>query len=334
MTDVQDTTFDTDDVDDATDALMKKWDVSEEPAKPAPDQPKPPSAKAVERAAAEETDDSDDVELDGEEGEEGESEEKSKDEVKALAADDHEVEVQVDGEARRVKVADLKRLYGQEASLTRKSQEVAAARQQADEVSQRHTTALTSLLERAKERYEPFAKIDFMVAQTQLDPEEFAQLRQMAAAAKADMDFFSQELDKGVQVHKENYQKATAEAATACVQALTNPETGIKGFGPEMYKEICDYGVSQGGKAEIIGSITDPVAIKLIHKAMLYDRARAKAATKIAKAPKNVNRAPQNNDAGQAQRGVASKAMDKLRSSGDPEDAADALMARWASSGE
>lgn len=330
MADVHNTTFDTDDnIDDAADALLKRWGVTNDAAPKQPDQRKPSVAEEDGGEDEEEAPDDDTGEQadEGEdEGGEGEQDDKA---PKPVAGDDHEVEVQVDGQTHKVAVKDLKRLFGQEASLTRKSQEVAEAHRKAEEVNQRHSTALNSLLERAKTRYEPFSKIDFMVAQQQLDPDEFAQLRQMAAAAKADVDFFTQELDGHVKSHRESYEKSVAEAAKSCIQYLTDPVTGIKDFGPDLYKEIREYAVSAGGRQDVIDNIVDPIAIKVLHKAMLYDRASAKGVTKIAKAPKNVNQTPKNG-AAKPGSGVVRKAMDKLRASGDPDDAVEALVARWA----
>jgi hypothetical protein len=60
-----------------------------------------------------------------------------------------------------VPLKDLTRLYGQEAALTRKSQEVAELRKTA-EAAQKNLTALQVLIERAKEKADPFKKIDWM----------------------------------------------------------------------------------------------------------------------------------------------------------------------------
>ena len=43
------------------------------------------------------------------------------------------IDILVDGETQQASIKDLKRLYGQEASLTRKSQEVAAQRKEAED---------------------------------------------------------------------------------------------------------------------------------------------------------------------------------------------------------
>jgi hypothetical protein len=71
---------------------------------------------------------------------------------KAFADDGAYVKLKVDGEEKEVPVKDLTRLYGQEAALTRKSQEVAEQRKQAEAESQKHVSALQVLLTRAQEK--------------------------------------------------------------------------------------------------------------------------------------------------------------------------------------
>jgi hypothetical protein len=86
-----------------------------------------------------------------------------------------------------------------------------------------------------------------------------------------------------------------------------------------------------GVPPQIIDNTYDPVAIKLIHKAMLYDKGTKTAMKKLTSAPKNVNKTP-TNDSNPADGGSARNAMQKLRQTGDLDDAAKALMARWGAS--
>ena len=71
-------------------------------------------------------DDTDPDENDEVEVEENDDEEDEEAEV--ITDDEHLVEVLVDGEVKKASVRDLKRLYGQEASLTKKSQQTAKQR--------------------------------------------------------------------------------------------------------------------------------------------------------------------------------------------------------------
>ena len=81
--------------------------------------------------------DLDDEEADPEEeDDEPDDQEEEDDEAEAeLVDDDAEVEILVDGETHRASVKSLKRLFGVEKSLTRKSQHVAQQRKQAEDAS-------------------------------------------------------------------------------------------------------------------------------------------------------------------------------------------------------
>ena len=83
----------------------------------------------------------------------------------------------------------------------------------------------------------------------------------------------------------------------------------------------------------VVNRITDPAALKALHKAMAYDKIKAVATTKKATAPKKVLSSTAN-----SQHSVTTKsgpsvktAMATLRSKGDRESAANAFLANWAS---
>ena len=73
----------------------------------------------------EETKEEDETEEDPDDSQDTEEDAESEPEEIDLS-DDTLVELQVDGETKQASLKDLKRLYGQEASLTRKSQETAS----------------------------------------------------------------------------------------------------------------------------------------------------------------------------------------------------------------
>ena len=85
------------------------------------------------------------------------------------------IEVLVDGETHGVSVASLKRLAGQERSLTRKSQHVAQQRKQAEDALQKTDAVLQAMLQ-SEERYKPYAS-GFLVASKTMDDADFAALR-------------------------------------------------------------------------------------------------------------------------------------------------------------
>lgn len=245
--------------------------------------------------------------------------------------DDAEVEIKVGEETKKATLKDLKRLYGQEASLTQKAQKLAEQTRTAVEQDARASAALKAMLERAQARYAPFANVDMLVMSQQMDTETFQQLRTMEAEAKADVDFLRQELQGHMQAQQQAARAAYTEAANACVKALTNSDSPayIEGWGKPMYDELASFSEQQGFKG--FRAIVDPAAIKLVHMAMQFAKgadaaqAAARKIEKVAQQPRRVlkpgaSKAPNDND---PKRG----AMAQLRRSGDIDDAAAAFAA-------
>jgi hypothetical protein len=251
--------------------------------------------------------------------------------ARRAAEDDDEVVVSVDGQEHRIAVKDLKRLFGQEAALTQKTEQVTAAHSTATAQAERHMAALQSMKQRAEERFKPFKEVDWSVAARNLSGEDYAQLKQAHDTLKSDLDYYDTEIDNTVKGYREQAAQQVAKAADECLTALTdakNPKTYIEGFDEKLYTDIRQYAADMGVPPQIIDNTYDPVAIKLIHKAMLYDKGTKTAMKKLTSAPKNVNKTP-TNDSNPADGGSARNAMQKLRQTGDLDDAAKALMARW-----
>ena len=140
-----------------------------------------------------EEDESEDTEDDQEEVEE---QDEDSEEAEVVAFDDDTlVEISVDGESKQASIKDLKRLYGQEASLTRKSQEAASQRKTADEQLQKADASLQAMISRAQERFKPYSDVDMLVASKNMSAEDFTQLRAEAKQAEDDLKFLTEEAD-------------------------------------------------------------------------------------------------------------------------------------------
>lgn len=261
------------------------------------------------------------------------------DETEVELSDDTLVEIQVDGEAKQASLKDLKRLYGQEASLTRKSQETAAKRKEAEEALAKADISYRKLLERAEARMKPYAEVDMLVASRQMSTEDFAALRREAQEAEKDLKFLREEADAFYKDAQAQQQKQVQEAAQNCVKVLSEQ---LPDWGDELYNNIRTYAVSQGLPQEQVDQYVDPAVIMILNKARLYDQTKASAQTKKAKAKViktkegtrkvlKTKKAPRSDADLKVQR--QKKAQERLRSnasrSGDLEDIADALMARW-----
>jgi hypothetical protein len=340
--------------DDAAEELLTKWADPTDAETPSetPKEPKKqakPQAKDEDEAAAEKPEAEDEPEEEAEDNEADEETDDEGDEEKKFADEEGTfVKIKVGEEEHEVPVSKLTRLYGQEASLTKKSMEVAELRKTAEADLHKNTTATAALLERARERFKPFATIDFNLLAGQvgreggLTAEEYQGLRASAQAAWEDMAFLEQHLDGFVKAVGEKKTAETRAKAQETLKTLAKDpsEGGIEGWSQKLYDDIRGFAVSYGIPAETVNNAVEPWAIRLMHDAMLYARGRDKSSVKVvkaAKAPKKIVKttnspvAEKSDDVGK-QSTKAKKAMQKLSKSGHPDDAAEALLARWATS--
>ena len=331
-------------VDDAAEAILGQWEDADE------DQPSEDSQEATDETTDEtEVEDSDETEdeeteeeteedledLDEEEDsetddedEEDDSEDETDEEEEVELDDETVVDIVVDGETKQASIKELKRLYGQEASLTRKSQETSSQRKLADEQLQRADASLQAMLSRAQERWKPYSEVDMLVASKQMNSDEFAALRAEAKQAEDDLKFLSEEADAFYDfVKKQNAEQKQAQAKE-CVKVL---QKELPEWNNQLYNDIRMYAVSQGLPEDNVNQITDPNAIMLLNKARLFDQTKKVATVKKAKASKKVLRskkAPPSKAEIRASKNQ--KAMDKLRTDGnDLDNIAEAIMANW-----
>ena len=333
------------DIDDAAEAILGRWDDGETLSEVDED------ATSEDLEETEVTED----ELDDEEDDEGEDnlddpetdelddddetdedEDAKEDEDEPLAAsDDQVVDISVNGESKKVSVKDLKRLYGQEASLTKKSQDLANQRKQSEEQLAQTHMSYQKLMERAEARYKPYADIDMLVASREMDAETFSQLRQDAKQAEDDLKFLQEESGQLVSQAQQNHQQATKEAAADCVKVL---QEQLPDWGNELYTNIREYAVASGLPKDQVDQYTDPQVIMLINKARLYDQSKQSAKSKKAKAKLTKSKsgktkvlsskkAPPSKKS--IQKANQQKQMDMLSGAKDLDDIAEALMSRW-----
>lgn len=342
------------DLDDAAEAILDRWSdgetLSDEEDQEAPpeDVDETPDDDGDFEEDEDVSEDDDDTEADpdededtdqeDDEGDEEDTEEAKEEEAEGIT-DETLIELMIDGEAKQASVKDLKRLYGQEASLTRKSQEVATKRKEAEEALVNADNTYRTLMERAEARFKPYSELDMLVASRNLSNEDFTQLRQDARAAEDDLKFLREEANSFYQTANSNAQVQLQEQAKECSRVL---ETEIEGWGNDLYNDIRSYAVKQGLPADQVDKYVDPGVIKILNKARMYDELKATAGTKKAKAvtstgPKSKKKvlrskkAPVTQDEGNRAR--IKKSQSKLISngsrSGDLDDIADALLARW-----
>ena len=336
------------DVDDAADAILGRWDdgetLSEVEVEDATSEDLA-ETEVDEDEIDDEEDDQDDLELEDPDEDETvdededqdveDDDDEEEDDEHTVASDDQIVDISVNGESKLVSVKDLKRLYGQEASLTKKSQDLANQRKQSDESLAQTQLSYQKLLERAEARFKPYADIDMLVASRQMDPDTFAQLRQDAKQAEEDLTFLKEESNTLVSQQQQQFAEQSKEAAANCVKVL---QEQLPGWGNELYSDIRNYAVKSGLPQEQVDQYTDPQVIMLINKARLYDQSKQSAKSKKAKAKLTKSKsgktkvlssrkAPISKEASAERKRQA--AIKNLNGHSDLDDIASALMSGW-----
>jgi hypothetical protein len=181
--------------------------------------------------------------------------------------------------------------------------------------------------EKAAARWEPYSKIDMLVASKQLDGDQFAALRAEAQAAYEDFQFISQEADTFVKDANAQRQTFLQTQAKEAVKVLKEK---IPGWNQATYNSVREYAISQGLPEAMINELVDPVAIQLIHKAMNHDKAKAVVTKKKVVTPKKVLKTTKTTSGRDVQVNKAAAQMKRLKASGTTDDAAEAFLARWA----
>ncbi len=247
----------------------------------------------------------------------------------SFASDDAKVRVSVDGAEHEVSVKDLKRLWGQEASLTRKSQEVAEQRKVIDTKRSQYETALNTMYQKAVERAKPYAQIDFALAAKNLSSEDYAALKKDAQTAFEEVRYFEQEMTQHVERQSKEAQESHKKAAEEAVKQITDESSPfhIPGWSEDVYADLREYGVKMGIPREVMDNSTSAPSFKILWMAQQYEKGKQVATQKktkvVGKKTLNAKGPKETGDDRVIER------MNRLKKSGSVDDAATVLLERW-----
>lgn len=276
------------DIEDAINAFMKSTPDEETPSDEDEDVGEP---QDTEEEPEEEEEESTEEEEGSEEDPEDEDSDEDGDKPKAkakVADEDAEVAITVDGKEHRVSVKELKRLYGQEAALTQKSQAIAEQRRAIETQGLYLAKILNDRYEAAKQKVAKYKDVDLFRASRELEPEEFDALRAAKEGAESELKALEIEGQEFLKRATETRQQLLRNQAKESLKVITK---AIPEWSDEVYGKVRTYAVSQGMDADLVNEVVDPGAIIMMHKAMKYDEAQAKKATvtkKVTKAPAKV----------------------------------------------
>jgi len=272
-------------IDEAEDAILARWEDAEKELSDPETEDEPEVVQEEDEETngdlQEETDEDEveeDEETDPDETEtEDEDEDDDVEDENPVLSDDAQVEIQVDGETVQASVKDLKRLYGQEAALTRKSQEVAKQRKDAEDSLSKSSVVLQKMLEKAQAKFKPYQEVDMLVASKTMSTEDFAQLRKEYKAVEEEYKFLSEEADVYYKDLQNQQQTQLQSAAKECVKVL---QEEVPNWSNQLYNDIRGYAISIGLPENEVNRYVDPKVIQLINKARLYDQGKKVATTK------------------------------------------------------
>lgn len=295
-------------------------------------QPDADDEDASEETPEEETDE--DAEKEGTEDETDEDKAKAK--KYADDADDTYVKIKEGDTEHEVKVSDLKRLWGQEAALTRKSQEAAELRKTVEADQAKNIAAYDVMLKRSTERANQYRELPW--TQLMKDPnvpaDQLAALQAEAQKALEDEAFLKNEIDGFMQKVSTDQLKSRQTAARDCLKAINDTASPhhIKGWNEALYNDIRSFATEQGLHTEMVNNLTDPGAFKVLHMAMQFARGAQKVVTtKVNKTPTKIVKNSASAPAARASsKTVAVKqATSKAIKSGSQDDAINAFEAMF-----
>ena len=332
------------------DAFLKSFGIEPEdtdaPKKKKPSEEEDTKAEAAKDEGAEDKSDeetpTDEADSDEDEATDKDADDDTSEKKSYVDSEDTYVKVKIGDEEREVSVKDLKRLYGQEASLTRKSQEVAEQRKVADDAAARHVAATNVMLEKAKAKAAPYAALDWLAISKNPDisAAEASALRDEAKAAFDDVSFFEKDLG-GLMTAISDKQKAdTVAQAKACISALSTAGTEdkpnplhIEGWNDKVYDDLRAFARELGAEAASVNAMVDPVAFKVLHMAMQFKKGSSKVLTvKTNKSPTKIVKTTSSIPASKSSSAAPArdKALSALKRSGSEEDAVNAFLAGMA----
>ena len=170
-------------------------------------------------------------------------------------------------------------------ALTKKSQLVAEQRKQAEENIGKTNVVLQKLIEKAEAKWKPYSEVDMLLASKTMDDAEFSQLRLEAQQASDDLRFLTEEANQYYGELQQQQQAALREQAQEAVKVL---EKDIPDWNNKLYDDIRSYAVAQGLPEDQVNTYVDPVVIKILNKARLFDQAKQVTTTKKKRVAKKV----------------------------------------------
>jgi len=240
--------------------------------------------------------------------------------------------VKVDGEEFEVDLDELRNGYQRQSDYTKKSQSVAEMRkayeanlQSVQQERDQYQQVLANMENYQNLELKKYQELDWSSLKED-DPVEYMEKRIEFQDAKDKVNQVKQEQmavqQKTQQEVYQNIQHKVQEEAELLATALpeySDPSSNLK-------TELRDFAINMGFSEQDVNGITDHKVVLVLHKAMLQERANSSTSSKVKKGPAKVIKAgvPVTKKQRVA-RDVQAK-RDRLRKTGNVNDAANAFM--------
>lgn len=240
--------------------------------------------------------------------------------------------VKVDGEEFEVDLDELRNGYQRQSDYTKKSQSVAEMRkayeanlQSVQQERDQYQQVLANMENYQNLELKKYQELDWASLKED-DPVEYMEKRIEFQDAKDKVNQVKQEQmavqQKTQQEVYQNIQHKVQEEAELLATALpeySDPSSNLK-------TELRDFAMNMGFSEQDVNGITDHKVVLVLHKAMLQDKANSSTSSKVKKGPAKVIKAgvPVTKKQRVA-RDVQAK-RDRLRQTGNVNDAANAFM--------
>ena len=336
------------------DKLIQSLMESDAPQEDKPKKPKANSVVTTENAITELSDEESpeveeaEEETEGEDQDDSEEQDTEEEDEEPTTEEDEDTEepeeepepVYTTPDGEEVTLDELKRGYLRQSDYTKKTQEIAQARQQAVQAFQaveQHNNVVAEHLHMALGVLEPqlaeLASTDWdTLAQT--DAYEYAEKRALFDQAQIRYQRLTAAAQQTVAQAQQQKQMKQAEYLRAEQQKLIMaiPDLADPKVGPKLSREIKEYALAGVGLSpEEAGNLTDHRLVVVLNKARLYDQLLSAQSTagkkKLSKSPQRVARAGQPSSKAEKQSSKVAELRNRVKSSGSVDDLVALLLA-------
>lgn len=209
---------------------------------------------------------------------EPEVEDETTDEEDNLLTDEYfeDTYVQVNGD--KIKLGELTKGYMRQADYSRKTQEVAAQRKEAETLASTAEAKAQELIQQrfnlvaldVEKRIKQFENVNWKTL-AQTSPNDYTALRAEYDELIHDANKLQNEFHSLQETQRQKYERQLQETAKETFKTLSEE---IPKWGKELYMDMLSYAVDSGMNPDVASNIVDAGSLRLLYKAYMYDKGK------------------------------------------------------------